>query len=222
MAQAYGSREHPVNLGPFSRIVEVHWKNSKPALAFAFRLRLERGFVGSGDDAELAAHYYSPLGSPGGPGIGIGVYHPDVFVPKDWGAWVLDDKHEWHSAQSYTIDGLPDFGPAPWYYIGSPVPFNGGASGEDLGWSVAGSPLDFTTPVVGQGDSAPRAFLSGPAVVVGAPGGETAVTFSTEISAVAGSHHYGYAGAVPLPFSIPGRSLIETKELIVLCLPVTA
>lgn len=219
MAQAYGSREHPADLGPFSRIVGVHWKNSKPPLAFAFRLRLGAGFVAD-DHENVAPIYYSPFGQPNGV---FGVYHPDVFVPKDWGAWVLDDTHEWHAAQSPTISGLPDFGAAPWYVIGSPVPSLVGPIALNMEWSVPGAPLDFTTPVIGAGDTAPRQFNSGAAEARGAPGGESALVFSTGIGAVAGSYHYAYAGAVPLSFIVTGSNvLIDNKELIVLCLPVTA
>lgn len=41
MAQAYGSREHPVNLGPFRRIVNVHWRDRFSHLAFAVQLKYD-------------------------------------------------------------------------------------------------------------------------------------------------------------------------------------
>lgn len=38
MAQAYGSRENPANLGPFSRIVEVHWSGTFLLVTLEFKV----------------------------------------------------------------------------------------------------------------------------------------------------------------------------------------
>lgn len=43
MAQAFGSAAHPVDLGPFSRIVEVHWGPKYLALGIAVTVNVEIG-----------------------------------------------------------------------------------------------------------------------------------------------------------------------------------
>lgn len=204
---------NPVALDPFQNIVAVHWKDGTPPLAVAFVVRL--GAVTAGDQA--APIYYSPLGNPN-----AGLYHPDVFVPKSWAAWVFDEANGWIGAASIAIDGLPEFGPAPNYELGGFVPIDVFPVALSLHWvEPTGGDLGFMTPA---SEGTPRAFQSGAASITNVDGSVTSMVFPTEITVQAGVQNYAYAGAAVVQkiVSEPLNVLVDNAELIILCLPVTA
>jgi len=221
MAKAYGSTGRPVVLDPFRRIVGVHWRdNTTPPLAFAFIVRL--GAVVRPIDepaAEVAPIYYSPFGTPNN-----GFYHPDVSVPLSWGGYVLTEKEGWIGAASHTITGLPAFGTGPLYEIGTFVALEVFPYALSLKWAdPTGDVLDFVSPVPGTGGVAPN-FKAGAASVTSLSGGATSLLFPTDISVEAGAFSYAYAGAVSVENIIldDTNKLVDNRQLMILCLPVTA
>jgi hypothetical protein len=221
MAKAYGSTGRPVVLDPFRRIVEVHWRdNTTPPLAFAFIVRL--GAVVrpiDGPAAEVAPIYYSPFGNPN-----TGFYHPDVSVPTSWAAYVLTEKEGWIGAASHTITGLPAFGTGPLYEIGSFVALEVFPYALSLKWvDPTGDVLDFVSPVTGNDGVTPN-FKAGAASVTSLGGGSTSLLFPTDITVEAGAYSFAYAGAVSVPITIldDSNELVGDRQLMVLCLPVTA
>ncbi|MDG4903222.1 hypothetical protein P9279_22180 [Mesorhizobium sp. WSM4962] len=213
MPSPFGSLANPVQQDPFQTIIKVHWKDKKNILAVAFVVRL--GAVVAGDQASPI--YYSPFGNPN-----VGVYHPTVFVPKTWGAYLFDETEGWIGAASFAINGLPEFGPAPNYQIGGGVTVDVFPYALSLHWvEPTGGDLGFTTP---PGEGTPRAFRSGTASITNFDGTVTSMDFPTGITVEAGAQNYAYAGAavVPRVVSQDLNVLVDNRELIILCLPVTA
>ena len=220
MAKAYGSTGRPVVLDPFRRIVDVHWRDNAPPLAFAFIVRL--GAVVrpiDGPAAEVAPIYYSPFGNPNS-----GFYYPDVSVPTSWAAYVLTEKEGWIGAVSHTITGLPAFGTGPLYEIGSFVDLEVFPYALSLKWvDPTGEVLDFVSPVADTGGVKPN-FKAGAASVTSLSGGSTSLLFPTDITVLAGAYSYAYAGAVSVAFTVldDSNELVGDRQLMILCLPVTA
>lgn len=213
MADPFGSSARPVQQDPFQTIIAVHWKDRNPPLAVAFVVRL--GAVTVGD--QVAPIYYSPFGNPN-----VGLYHPAVFVPKTWVAWVFDEVDGWIGAASFSAEGLPEFGAAPNYDIGGFVTIDVFPVALSLHWhEPTGGDLGFMTPA---SEGTPRAFQSGAASITDFGGGVTSMVFPTEITVQAGIHNFAYAGAAVLPKVPPDtlNALVDNGELIILCLPVTA
>ena len=221
MAKAYGSTGRPAVLDPFRRIVGVHWRdNTTPPLAFAFTVRLG-AVVRNMDEpnAEVAPIYHSPFGTPN-----AGLYYPDVSVPLSWGGYVLTEKEGWIGAASHTITGLPAFGTGPLYEIGSFVALEVFPYALSLKWvEPTGDVLDFVSPVTGSDGGKPN-FKAGAASVTSLSGGATSLLFPTDISVEAGAFSYAYAGATTVANHITDdfTKLVDNRQLMILCLPVTA
>lgn len=209
----YGSLANPVPIGPFKRIVKVHWKGKNNILAAAFVVRL--GAVAVGDQAKPI--YHSPFGNPN-----VGLYHPAVFVPKSWGAYLFDETEGWVGAASFSIEGLPAFGPAPNYEIGDGVTVDAFPVALSLHWvEPTGGDTGFTTP---SAEGTPRSFQAGAATITNFAGSLTSLVFPTDITVEAGRQNYAYAGAAVVFKTAlqPLNEYIDNGELIILCLPVTA
>lgn len=118
MAQAYGSAAHPVDLGPFSRIVEVHWAPEK-YFALLWTPRGRSTFV---DDTEGCSppDYGAPFtGYPLPPHPWSFTYLSEVEYylpdgePQGIADMVVRRGNEWHGlAATPVVTGLPTLPPA--------------------------------------------------------------------------------------------------------------
>jgi len=224
MARPYGSVANPVVLDPFRRIVEVHWGNSNPPVAFAFCVRVEPETVTQTDfSVDHAPQYYNPSS-----------YSLGIMPPRWWTAFVLTDDGEWNGAASSIINGMPEFGPPPLYEIGPWT--NDIGSQNSLRWiDPVGSSTGIPAPVIGFGETEPRIFKLGAASIAMCDVSTGAVTASvmawpSDITVQSGILNYAYAGAVAVPKHITGadQELIGGPgnhidyELWIICIPVTA
>lgn len=213
MPSPYGSLANPVQQDPFQTIIKVHWKDQENILAVAFVVRL--GAAVAGDQAYPI--YYSPFGNPNN-----GIYHPAVFVPKTWGSYLFDAVDGWVGAAEFSVDGLPNFGPAPNYELGGGVTVDVFPVALSLHWAEpTGGDTGFTTPPA---EGTPRAFQSGAASIVNFDGTVTSMDFPTGLTVEVGNQNYAYAGAAVVQHVVsqPLNVLVDNGELIILCLPVTA
>lgn len=214
-----GGPNPPVILDPAQAIVGVHWRDPSPQgppLAFAFVVRLGAYFQ-DGEEQQAAPAYYSPFGSPNNPG------YPGEDVPTSWDAYTYFEEDGWTPSLFYSITGLPAVGAGPSFAIGSLVPVTVFPTALNLVWDgPSGGDLGFETPVSAQ-EPAPKPFKAG-AVAVEGLGGEDSLIFPTSIAVQAGDTTFEYAGAATLFRNTdePLNALVDNRELVILCLPVTA
>ncbi|RUW79624.1 hypothetical protein [Mesorhizobium sp. M2A.F.Ca.ET.067.02.1.1] len=114
MAQAYGSKDHPVNLGPFRRIVEVHW-GPETHFAFLWTPRGRSTMISAPegcDPPDYGAPFtgYPTLPPPGGSYIWLErteYYLPDG-EPQGIADMVVRRNNQWHGLKDTpVITGLP-------------------------------------------------------------------------------------------------------------------
>jgi hypothetical protein len=196
---AYGSVAHPVDLGPFSRIVGVHWKKKEQNItAVAFSVRVQ--FASFNDGSSL--RYWSPHGWLNVPAV---VPPP----PLIWEQWIYVDGTDggWTGAlEAIQVTGLQPHGPPP--PAGEP-----GWNGYD--W---GGRKDDATAAVWRNPSGsillqhPRQpddhFHSGPAAIDALDETLTPSEWvaypAASVTATYLDHHFQYAGAVSVHRTMPG------------------
>lgn len=132
MAQAYGSKDHPVNLGPFRRIVGVHWRNDTH-IAILWGVRAATTFL---DDTVACSppEYggpFEPYPPPPHPVAYTYLTGVDYSLPSSsFGQGILDIQVRktsgWHGLEEdATVTGLPTLPPpasnGPWEYLWTPT-----------------------------------------------------------------------------------------------------
>lgn len=155
MAQAYGSAAHPVNLGPFSRIVEVHW--ASPVQYIAFPLLIMRRSVvkdypfpaqAIGETGQTQQPVDWTVDAEPSPTPGTGPNGQKTYVTGfqyEWtssetmpspgyGGWGKGNSGEWGSLKIDGFEGLPSLPDArslaPWAVLF----FVGGFTNTVLSW----------------------------------------------------------------------------------------
>ncbi|MBZ9705394.1 hypothetical protein LB543_01450 [Mesorhizobium sp. ESP7-2] len=106
---AYGSKEHPVNLGPFSRIVAVHWGGTPRYISFPLLIQ-RRSVVKNypfpaqavGESGQTQQPVDWTVDAEGGPTPGVGPSGPSTYV--------TGFQYEWTSAETTPAPGYGGFG----------------------------------------------------------------------------------------------------------------